>query len=37
MGLWKLDLDYKVLGQESPEQFFAGVEIANVIFDLPNN
>ncbi len=35
-GLWKLDLDYKVLGQEYPEQFIAGVEEANTIFNLPN-
>ncbi len=35
-GLWKLDLDYEVLGQEYPEQFIAGVDEANTIFDLPN-
>jgi hypothetical protein len=36
MGLWKLGLDYEVLGQEYPEQFIAGVDKANTIFDLPN-
>jgi hypothetical protein len=36
MGLWKLNLDYKVLGQEYPEQFITGVDNANAIFDLPN-
>jgi hypothetical protein len=36
-GLWKLNLDYKVLGHESPDQFIAGVNAANAIFDLPNN
>ncbi len=36
-GLWKLDLDYKVLGQEYPKQFIAGINKANPIFDLPNN
>ncbi len=35
-GLWKLDLDYEVLGQEYPDQFILGVDEANVIFDLPN-
>jgi hypothetical protein len=35
-GLWKLDLDYEVLGWEYPEQFIAGVHKANAIFDLPN-
>jgi hypothetical protein len=35
-GLWKLDLDYEVLGREYPEQFVAGVDEANAIFDLPN-
>jgi hypothetical protein len=35
-GLWKLDLDYEVLGQEYPEQFILGVGKANTIFDLPN-
>ncbi len=35
-GLWKLDLDYKVLGQEYPDQFIAGVNKANTILDLPN-
>ncbi len=34
--LWKLDLDYEVLGREYPEQFIAGVDEANAIFDLPN-
>jgi hypothetical protein len=36
-GLWKLDLDYKVLGHEYPDQFIAGVDVANAIFDLPDN
>jgi hypothetical protein len=36
-GLWKLDLDYKVLGCEYPKQFFAGVDVANAIFDQPDN
>jgi hypothetical protein len=36
-GLWKLDLDYEVLGREYPVQFIAGVDAANAIFDLPNN
>jgi hypothetical protein len=36
-GLWKLDLDYEVLGREYPEQFIAGVNAANAIFDLPVN
>jgi hypothetical protein len=35
-GLWKLDLDYEVLGQEYPDQFIVGVDEANAIFDLPN-
>ncbi len=37
-GLWKmeLDLDFKILGQEHPEQFVAGVDEANAIFNLPN-
>jgi hypothetical protein len=34
--MWKLDLDYDVLPQEYPEQFIAGVNKANTIFDLPN-
>jgi hypothetical protein len=38
-GLWKmeLDLDYEILGREYPEQFIAGVDEANAIFDLPNS
>ncbi len=36
MGLWKLDLDYEVLGGEYSDQFIAGVDKANTIFDLPN-
>jgi hypothetical protein len=36
-GLWKLALDYKVLGHEYPNQFIAGVDAANAIFDLPDN
>jgi hypothetical protein len=35
-GLWKLDLDYGVLGQEYPDQFIASVDEANAIFHLPN-
>jgi hypothetical protein len=35
-GLWKLDLDYEVLGHKYPDQFIAGVDKANAIFDLPN-
>ncbi len=35
-GLWKmnLDLDYKILGRTSSDQFIAGVDVANAIFDL---
>jgi hypothetical protein len=38
-GLWKmnLDLDYEILGCESSDQFIAGVDAANAIFDLPNS
>ncbi len=37
-GLWKmeLDLDFKILGREHPEQFVVGIDEANAIFDLPN-
>ncbi len=35
-GLWKLDLNYEVLGQEDPEQFITGINKANAIFNLPN-
>ncbi len=35
-GLWKLDLDYEVLDRKYPDQFTAGVNEANAIFDLPN-
>jgi hypothetical protein len=35
-GLWKLDLDYEVLGRKYPDQFIAGAKKANAIFDLPN-
>ncbi len=37
-SLWKmeLDLDFEILGREHPEQFVAGVDEANAIFDLPN-
>ncbi len=35
-GLWKLDLDYEVLGRKYPDQFIVGVNKANAIFDLPN-
>jgi hypothetical protein len=34
--LWKLDLDYEVLGHEYPDQFIAGVDKENALFDLPN-
>jgi hypothetical protein len=38
-GLWKMNLnqDYKILGRESSNQFIAGVDVANAIFDLPNS
>ncbi len=38
MGLWEmeLDLDFEILGREHPEQFVAGIDKANAIFDLPN-
>jgi hypothetical protein len=38
-GLWKmnLNLDYEILGRESSDQFIAGVDEANAIFDLPNS
>jgi hypothetical protein len=32
-----LDLDYKILGRTSSDQFIAGVDVANAIFDLPNS
>jgi hypothetical protein len=35
-GLWKLDLDYEVLDRKYPDQFIAGVDEANTIFNLPN-
>jgi hypothetical protein len=35
-GLWKLVLDYEVLGRKYPDQFIPGVNKANAIFDLPN-
>ncbi len=34
--LWKLGLDCEVLGREYPDQFIAGVDKANAIFNLPN-
>jgi hypothetical protein len=34
--LWKLNLDYEVLGHKYPDQFIAGVNKANAVFDLPN-
>ncbi len=34
--LWKLDLDYEVLGHKYPDHFITGVDKANAIFDLPN-
>ena len=38
-GLWKmnLDLDYKIPGRESSDQFIVSVDAANTIFDLPNS
>ena len=38
-GLWRmeLDLDYEISGREYPDQFIAGVDEANAIFDLPNS
>jgi hypothetical protein len=35
-GLWKLDLDYEVLGCKYPDQFIVGADKANTIFNLPN-
>ncbi len=35
-GLWKLDLDYEILGHKYPDQFTAGVNEANTMFDLPS-
>ncbi len=35
--LWKLNLDYEVLGREYPDQFIPGVDEANAIFDLRNS
>jgi hypothetical protein len=32
----ELDLDYKILGREYPDQFIAGSDEVNAIFDLPN-
>ena len=39
MGLWKmnLNLDYKILGRKSSNQFIAGIDAVNAIFDLPNS
>jgi len=31
-----LNLDYEILGRESSDQFIAGVDEANAIFNLPN-
>jgi hypothetical protein len=38
-GLWKmkLDLDKEILGHESFDQCYSGVDMANAIFDLPNS
>jgi len=38
-GLWRmnLDLDYEFLARTSSDQFIAGVDVANAIFDLPNS
>ncbi len=37
-GLWEMELDsdFEILGREHPEQFVAGVDKANAIFDLPS-
>ncbi len=35
-GLWNFNLDYEVLGREYPDQFIAGADEANAIFNLPN-
>jgi hypothetical protein len=35
-GLWKLDLDYEVLGHEYPDLFIVGVYKAKAILDLTN-
>jgi hypothetical protein len=35
-GLYKLDLDYEVLGHKYPDWFIAGVNEAYTIFDLPD-
>jgi hypothetical protein len=32
----ELDLDFEILGREHPEQFVAGIDKANAIFNLPN-
>jgi hypothetical protein len=32
----ELDLDFEILGREHPEQFVAGINKANAIFNLPN-
>jgi hypothetical protein len=39
MGLWNMNLnpDYKILGRTSSDQFIAGVDVANAIFNLPNS
>ena len=39
MGLWKMDLnlDCGILGSKSTNQFIAGVDATNTIFDLPNS
>jgi hypothetical protein len=34
--LWKLDLDYEVLGRKYPDLLIAGVAKTNTIFNLPN-
>ncbi len=35
-GLWKLNLDYEVVGCKYPDRFIVGVNKTNAIFDLPN-
>jgi hypothetical protein len=38
-GLWKMNLDpdNEILGRASSDQFIAGVDVVNAIFDLPNS
>jgi hypothetical protein len=34
--MWKLNLDYEVLGHKYPDQFIPGVNKANAVFNLTN-